>query len=335
MSRRKKKDLKRQRLERVAKKREQLDARREAREQAREERRLAGLPWLERSGLDELFSGSLVRRGQAWCVLVFVISMLLMFVLVLPAQLLSGQRSATPVFYYVMLLLAPSFVGIFVFMILEQRLKGASFGRGQDAHETLEVVSSRHRTKEIKEHTANVLRIGPTSRERVAAVLSLGLPAIWYGILFASWLLLPDAFGNADGASAMAVALPFILPLPFVVIGFLLLSLPWTFVFDRKSERLRIRNWWQNKVLLLSEVESLQIIEGHNRQERHRRSGHLKRGSYSTVQLNLVMSNPEFPRINISNDGDRNAIREMAPAVAGFLNVPLDDVVGLIRTPES
>ena len=335
MSHRKKKDQKRERLQRAAKKREHLDARREAREQAREERRLAGLPWLERSELDELFSGSLLRRGQAWCGLGFVISMLLMFVLVLPAQLLSGQRSATPVFYFVMLLLAPSFVGTFVFMILEQRLKRAAFGRGQDTHETLEVVSSRHQTKEIKEHTAEILRIGPTIRERVAAVLCLGLPAIWYAILLAAWLLLPDAFENADEASVMAVALPFILPLPFVVIGILLLSLPRTFVFDRKSERLYISNWWQKSVLLLSEVQSLQIIEGHNRQERHRRSGRLKRGSYSTVQLNLVMSDPQYPRINISNDGDRNAIREMAPAVAGFLDVPLHDIVGLIRTPES
>lgn len=156
-------------LERAAKKRAQLEAQREE----REARRQAGTSWH-----DDLFTGSLAHQGQTWCAIGFLISMVLMFVVVLPAQLLSGHRTAPPVFYYVMLLFLPSFFGLLLFRYLEYVQKGERFGRGQLLQEPLSLPASSYRTKELKEHMVNVLIIGPTIRDRMFGFVFLVLPAL-------------------------------------------------------------------------------------------------------------------------------------------------------------
>jgi hypothetical protein len=330
MSRQRKKDQKRERLERARKKRLQLEARREAQTQKREERRTAGMTALQKSRWSELFYGPLTRRALAWCGLGFLISMALIFFVVLPVQLLSGRRSAPPVFYYVMLLFIPSVFGMLLFAWLDHRRKGGQFGRGQDIHEKLNLSSSSSRTVKIKEHTTDVLTLVPVRSFQVFGWLCLVLSAIWYIIIFVSWLLVPNVFGQPGQHSLLELALPFALPLPFVFVGIACFSLPETFVFDRKAERLRIINWWQKKILLLSDIRSIQIIEGNTEciPESDMRDQH----SYSTVQLNLVMSDPKFPRLNISNDADRQAAAETGLTLSRFLNIPLDDVTGMTET---
>lgn len=329
MSRRKRKDQKRERAERARKERIQRESRREERERRAEEKRMSGKSWLQRSRWNELFYGPPTQRALAWCVLGFLISMLLMFFIVLPAQLLSGSRSAPAVFYYVIPLFLPSFFGVFVFAILEHRRKGGPFGRGQNLKDKLDVVASKNQSMSIKDRTPDVLTIGPVLSGTVGAFACLGLSAIWYGIIFVSWLLVPNVFGKPAQQTLIELALPFALPIPFVLIGFALLSLPTTFRFDRKAERLRITNWWQKKILLLSDIRSIQVIEGQHHQECDDESGRRTVGSYTTVQINLVMSAPEFPRINISNDADRQAAAETASALSQFLDVPLDDGITL------
>jgi hypothetical protein len=97
-----------------------------------------------------------------------------------------------------------------------------------------------------------------------------------------------------------------------------------------QAERLPIINWWEKKILLLSDIRSIQIIEGDT--ECIPESDIREQHSYSKVQLNLVMSNSEFHRINISNDADRRAAVESALILSRFLKVPLDDVTGLTDT---
>lgn len=332
MSRRNKKDQKRQRLQRAAKKREQLESRREARDLEREERRLAGMSWWERSGLDELFIGSPARRGQAWCVLGFLISMVLMLLAVLPAQIFAGGLGGMMLTYVFLPIFLPSFFGLFVFRYFEYALEGEAFGRGQALDEPLEVAASSYQTKEIKEHTVDVLKIGPTFRDRMFGIIFLALPALWYGLLVAFWFFIPIAYEFEEGASLLKFSMPFLLPLPFVISGIALLAFPRTLRFDRAQNRLRVSNWWTKRVLLLEEITSLQLIPGQSvpKGDSNRRKRHQPRAnSYSTVQLNLVLDNPVYPRLNIAHDAARYEIAHMARTLATFLNVPQDDVTGL------
>lgn len=314
MSRRKKKDQKRERQERAVRKRLQVEARHEAREQKREERRTAGMTPSQKSRWNELFEGPLTRRALAWCGLGWLISMALIFFVVAPAQFLSGGRSATPVFYRVMLLFLPSLFGMILFAWLEHRRKGEQFGRGQVLDEPLNLSSSPGPTLRIKEHTSDVLILVPVRSFFAFGCFSLVMSTIWYIIMFVSWLTVPNVFGQPGQYSLLKLALPFVLPLPFVFVGTACFSLPETFVFDRKSERLRITNWWHKKILLLSDIRSIQLVD-------------------DQTQLNLVMTDPQFPRINISYDSV--AAVETAQALAQFLNVPLDDQAGLIAPGES
>ena len=173
MSRSKKKDQNRKRRERATKKWMQREARRQARREARErraeERRTTGRTPPQRSKWNELFEGPLTRRALAWCVLGRLTSMALIFVLVLPAPLLSGSRSAPPIFGYVMLLFLPSFFGIFVFAYLDNVLDGGIYGRGQDLHEPLNLSSNFGRTVKIKAHTSDVLTLSPVRAFQVAS----------------------------------------------------------------------------------------------------------------------------------------------------------------------
>lgn len=327
MSRRKKKDQKRERLQRAAKKREQLEARRTARYQKRQERRLAGTSWH-----DDLFKGSPAHRGQAWCILGFVISMVLMALIVLPAQLLAGGLGGVVLHYVFLPIFLPSFIGLFVFRYFEYVLEGEHFGRGQPLDETLSVPASSYQTKEIKEHTDDLLKIGPTLRDRMFGLVFLLLPSFWYGLLVAFWFLVPSAYEFDEDASLLKISMPFVLPLPFVIVGIAFLALPRTLTFDRAGNRLRISNWWTKRVLLLNQITSLQLIPGQAVQRTSNDRRRVARTtSYSTTQLNLVLDNPDYPRLNIAHDADRYEMGQMAMTLASFLNVPLEDPTGFAK----
>lgn len=326
MSRRKRKDQKRERLQRAAKKREQLEARRAARYQEREERRAAGTSWS-----DDLLKGSPAHRGQAWCVLGFAISMVLMVLVVLPAQVFAGGFGGMVLTYVFLPIFLPSFFGLFAFRYYEYVLEGEQFGRGQPLDETLSIPASSYRTKEIKQHTDGLLKIGPTLRDRMFGFAFLLLPSLWYGLLLAFRVFLPSAYDFDEDASLLKISMPFVLPLPFVIAGFAFLALPRTLTFDRAGNRLRISNWWTKRFLPLDQITSLQLIPGQvvqrgdsNRRYRRR----MRRTSYSTVQLNLVLKNPDNPRLNIAHDAARHDMGHMAMTLASFLNVPLDDPTG-------
>ncbi len=348
MSRRKKKNEKRDRLQRAAKKREQLEERSARREQQSEARRIVGMSWLQRTGLDELFKGPIHKKGQAWCVLGVLIGMLLLVVHSLLGPLLIriidwllkllisenvandvvvlAMQSLRICWYVAWPVFLSSFFGVFIFRYFEHALEGEAFGRGQAVDETLNVAAASYQTKEVKVHTEDVLKIGPTLRDRMFPLAFLGLPVLWYSLLTAFWFLTPSIYDFSEDTTLIEIGFPFALPVPFVIVGLALLLLPRTFTFDRQAGRLRIANCWKKRVLLLEDVKLLQLIPGQSIQKGSR-TRHRPRGtSYSTVQLNLVMTDPGFPRINISHDAERQAASETGLTLSRFLNVPLDDV---------
>jgi hypothetical protein len=162
---------------------------------------------------------------------------------------------------------------------------------------------------------------------------SLSVTGVWLAVTRRHRMGIPVLDENT---TFIETILPFALPLPFVIAGFALLTIPRTFTFDRQTGRLRIANLWRQRILVLDEVKSLQLIPGQTIEQTIQK-GSFKRHpsrstSYSTVQLNLVIENPEFPRINISHDAGRHAAVETGRALSSFLNVPLVDGTGLTET---
>lgn len=349
MSRQKKKDQKRERLQRAARKREQLEERRTVRTADREKRRTAGMSWFQRLGLNDLFSGSPANRGQAWCILgvllgVVIIAVhtvlgsILIVMLGWVLKLLAGEIAAADgmalamqfarvCWYFAWIIFLPSFFGVFVFRYFEHVLEGEAFGRGQALDEPLEVAVSSYQTKDIKVHTDDVLRIGPTLRDRMFPLAFLGPPLLWYCLLAAFWFFVPSAYDFGDDATLTEWALPFALPLPFVIAGVALLTVPRTFTFDRKAKRLRIANFWQRRILLIDDVKSLQLVPGQPVQKGRRKRHRPQPTSYSTVQLNLVLENAEFPRVNISHDIACQSAVEIGQLLSQFLHVPFDNAL--------
>lgn len=327
MSRRKKKDRKRDRLQLATAKRERLDKRRTSRQNKREERRTAGMSWLQRSGLDDLFEGSPAHRGQAWCIIGFLLGIAMIAVYTLLGSVLIavlGSRLSQFFWHSAWCIFLPSFFGVFVFRYFEYVLEGEAFGRGKALDAPLETATSSYQTKEVKIHTDDLLAIGPTLRDRVFPLAFLGLPMLWYGLLAAFWFVVPNAYDFSEDATLTEMGLPFALPLPFVIAGVALLALPRTLRFDRKTKRLRITNLWQKQILMLSDIKSLQLIPGRSIQLGNRKHGR-SRPTVSTVQLNLVMGDPEFPRINISHDISRKSAIRIGRLLSQFLDVPIDN----------
>jgi hypothetical protein len=344
MSRQKKKDQKRERLERAARNREQLEERRVGREQKREERRTAGMSRYQQAGLHEC---SWAKWWQSWCVLGFLIGMVLIsFVTILGGLTLAAfgwglealfgtetrdngvviaRLAQLYVWKFAWVVFLPSFVGMFVFQFVEHSHSGEAFGRGQELDELLEVGASSYQTKVIKAHTVDTLKIGPTVRDRLFPLFFLGLPMLWYGLLVSFWFFVPSAYNFGENATLIEMGLPFALPLPFVLAGIALLSLPRTFVFDRTAGRLRITNWWSKRILLLDDVKSLQLIPGQSIEKGNYEKRRPRLSSYSTVQLNLVLGNAEFPRVNISHDIARQSAAEIGQLLSQFLNVPFEN----------
>jgi hypothetical protein len=221
------------------------------------------------------------------------------------------------------------FFGLFVFRYFEYVQQGEAFGRGQALDEPLQVAASSYQTKEIKVHTDDVLRLSPTLRDRMFGLAILGFPMLWYSLMVAFWFFVPSAYDFDEDDSLLLIAMPFALPLPFVIAGGALWTLPRTFAFDRVHDRLRISNGLRKRILLLDEVKSLQLIPGQAIQKGSRRTRRLRPMSYSTVQLNLVTENSAFPRINICHDAGRRAASEIARTLSSFLRIPLDDKTGL------
>lgn len=247
-----------------------------------------------------------------------------MFVLVLPAQLLSGRRDAPPVFYPVFAFFLPSFLGVFVCEYLERRRSGAAFGRNCRTDDPLPVTASSYQTKRVTKHTVETLAIQPTLRDRMLPVILMALPFLWYVILGLLWLFTPEVYATDD--SRIAVVQPFVLPLPFIVVAIVLLANARSFCFDRSERRLIITSLWKTRSLPLDQIKAVQLIRGEpilagsNDRKRRRRT-------YTTVQLNLVTSDHEFPRINIAHDAAKQANHQIALILSEFLGVELDDRV--------
>lgn len=105
--------------------------------------------------------------------------------------------------------------------------------------------------------------------------------------------------------------------------GLLLLLSRRSFWFDREQGQLRIRRLgfaWKRP---LSDVAAIQLVEG----GWHASSG--KNGiksAYFTYQLNLILDDPETPRLNLSNHSDWEWSWRTGRQLADFLEVRFVDM---------
>jgi hypothetical protein len=107
--------------------------------------------------------------------------------------------------------------------------------------------------------------------------------------------------------------------LVFLLLGLSLLVLPRRYCFDLETEQMTIRSW---KILArrpLIDVLAVQVIDG----GWHRStSSHGVKTAYRSYQLNLVLDDPNDPRLNLSDHSDWDSTWEAGRQLAEFLGVP-------------
>ena len=127
------------------------------------------------------------HQSSLWCIVGIVAGMFLLFPVLLLGnilELVSGERlEAHPIVYLIVALFVGSLLGTCICQFIEHVKGGKSFGRREDVNERLEAILSSIQRKKIKHITADVLKIGPTIRDRIRGIILLGLPILWYSLL--------------------------------------------------------------------------------------------------------------------------------------------------------
>jgi hypothetical protein len=105
----------------------------------------------------------------------------------------------------------------------------------------------------------------------------------------------------------------------FSLLGLALLVLPRRYRFDLETELMTVRSWRLLSRRPLVEILAVQMIDG----GWHRStSSHGVKTAFRTYQLNLVLDDPNQPRLNLSNYSDQDSTSEAARLLAEFLGVP-------------
>jgi hypothetical protein len=105
-----------------------------------------------------------------------------------------------------------------------------------------------------------------------------------------------------------------------VVASGLIALLSRRFEFDRGAGFWQARRLGPGRRYPLGRIQSVQLIHGGW-------YGGGDRPAYNTYQLNLVLADPDRPRVNVTNTTNWEATWGMASALADFLGVPLQDEV--------
>jgi hypothetical protein len=92
------------------------------------------------------------------------------------------------------------------------------------------------------------------------------------------------------------------------------------FEFDRRAAVWWVRRLGSGHHYPLDEIRAVQLIHGGW-------YGGGDRPRFNTYQLNLVLGDPDRPRVNVTNTANWEATWGMASALSDFLGVPLQDEV--------
>ena len=106
----------------------------------------------------------------------------------------------------------------------------------------------------------------------------------------------------------------------FAVIFALIGVLRRRFEFDRGAAVWRVRRLGSHRRYPLDQIRAVQLIHGGW-------YGGGDRPKFNTYQLNLVLTDPAVPRVNVTNTANWEATWNMASVLADFLDVPLLDEV--------
>jgi len=104
----------------------------------------------------------------------------------------------------------------------------------------------------------------------------------------------------------------------FVAVFLLLMAFTRRMDFDRTRGELVLRGLFSRRTIPLASIQAVQLIEGgwHG-------GGNSETPPFFTYQANLVLDNPDEPRLNLTNTSNWDATWTLANEVAEFLEVPL------------
>jgi hypothetical protein len=106
----------------------------------------------------------------------------------------------------------------------------------------------------------------------------------------------------------------------FVVVFSLIALLSRRFEFDCEGRSMRIRRFGKTRRIPLAQVRAVQMIQGGWH-------GSGARPQFFSYQLNVVLDDPNRPRINLTNTSNWEATWKAGSELAEFLGVPLLDEV--------
>jgi hypothetical protein len=171
------------------------------------------------------------------------------------------------------------------------------------------------RDKTLKQLSARRLIIKPSLGMRIFAAAFLAVGAVPLGIAVYRlsrnpnqteyWVL--GAFG-----------------LVFFTAGLLAFILPRRFDFDLDREEMRVLRLWFGSHRPLSQISGIQVIHGGWHTQKTRTGAER---TYCSYQLNLILNDPDKPRMNLTNHPDWDSTWQAGRALADFLQLPFLDSV--------
>ena len=130
--------------------------------------------------------------------------------------------------------------------------------------------------------------------------------------------------GATDLRAWVDVLLPILISLGFVSLGAYIFA-GRRVRFDRGAGLLTYRGFWTPRTWPLRNVLAVQLIDGGWH--------HGKKRRYYTYELNLVLNDPQTPRLNVSCHPDQAWTRDAGRRIAAFLQVPLSDALTTTDPP--
>jgi hypothetical protein len=110
----------------------------------------------------------------------------------------------------------------------------------------------------------------------------------------------------------------------FFIAGLLVLVLPRRFDFDLDEGQMSLRRFLTRRTRPLTQILAIQAIHGGWHTFKTKGGGTT---SYCSYQLNLVLDDPQQPRMNLSNHSDWDWTWQSGNTLAEFLQIPFLDSV--------
>jgi hypothetical protein len=114
----------------------------------------------------------------------------------------------------------------------------------------------------------------------------------------------------------------------FFTAGLLVLVLSRRFDFDLDEGQMAFRRFWPRRTRPLAQILAVQVIHGGWHTAKTKGGGQI---TYCTYQLNLVLDDPQQPRMNLSNHSDWDWTWQSGNTLAEFLEIPFLDSVSEVE----